>query len=106
MPRIISLVLCVSLRHNNKEKYLNRVAGFDEKKKLLIIQTFNQTGDKEGKPLPEQYKNLWYLPRLLSMVQIDGEPHSVDRYVYETIYGRIDILAAVAECAKFMSCAG
>ena len=61
---------------------MGEIVGFDKAKLQLKVQTYNRSGDKEGKPLPEDYTDLWYLPRLLSSVSIDGKPHSVDRYVY------------------------
>ena len=61
---------------------MGEIVAFDKEKMLLVIQTYNQAGDPEGKPLSEGYTDLWYLPRLFSLVDIDGKPHSVDRYVY------------------------
>lgn len=61
---------------------MGEIVGFDKEKLQLVVQTYNRSGDKEGKPLSEDYRDLWYLPRLLSSVTIDGKPHSVDRYVY------------------------
>jgi len=58
---------------------LGEIVGFCPDTKKLIVQTYNKSGDKDGKPFAEHYNDLWALAEVTSTVHIDGVPHTVER---------------------------
>ena len=58
---------------------LGEIVGYDPETNRLIVQTYNKSGDKDGKPFAEAYSDLWALAEVTSTVHIDGTPHTVER---------------------------
>ena len=60
---------------------LGEVVGWCHKSKKLLVQCYNQMGDKDGKPLAENWHDLWAFPTKNTTVHLDDKEFAVREYI-------------------------
>jgi hypothetical protein len=57
------------------------IVGWCHESKKLIVQCYNKSGDKDGKPLAENWVDLWEFPDPDTVVVVNDESYNLRAYM-------------------------